>query len=876
MTVGEQLDELVNEAAWSKLSGFLDGLSADGVEAARRWYRQGRRDALRLAQEAVGPADAKLSGAGCVQLLAVRLAPSGRKAAEWFGWELWGEYGGPAEAVVLRRLAGRGREWCAEFVQAASERTFRDREQGPVRVVRYCMPLIAHHGLSMPTGTTYVVGWAEYYQTASAYATSEGSDPVHLERQQRWLTAAGTVGPIADTTLAEAWGRDPVVAEALSACFAIPGLVGRFAAWPHDGWYLGQAAAALVAGGQLDRERVLADCFAALTRPESASTHKAIASALTGVQVVSTDLKDRIALAQGVMATAHGSVTAVLLPVLVEAVSSPEELDELAATVFARKEKKQKSELLRALTSGDAVARFGRDGVVAGLIRAAAVEDETLVVKARAGLARVGVEVEPAEALPVDGLWTVEMPVVEARPLGATLAGPLGLTAEVSGLAAEDLVARARILDAVIRWAYSDLVAAKVWLQQHASQAPEHHEVVLQLINWARGDLTPKVFAKESEVLRSAEREPEYWQLTYRPASSAFAYLHGQEALLRAGRIPYLLSTPSYDNGVLGFDHLVERIRRYGSTPCGPLDLFQALLRLEPVPVERLDALPAGVLPIELPMATSSGLLGRLIGRRAVSAPDAISVIRRWVQGGGLPGLVTGVDEGKVRVEVPELPVDLALFPDLPPGLVTGHDPGRDDGMQSWQVTPATSVAVCPRWPDLLAAKLADEFEQASKYSPHWLRWLATRDAGVGAHYVLVVGLAYPDEQSRLLSVDALLVLIGQGGFAPELFTAAALARFRAGSLPLARTSAAWEQAILGGALRSIWPTVIAVLDEACRAARRPTGLAELIALVRRYLPAVPEPVVPPAVRALAESKGSTKAVVEARALVAASEGVRS
>ena len=879
MKLGDKLGAYVEGASWRGLSVFLDGLDEVGLKEARVWYRQGRGQARRAAEQSFGPSNAHESGAACVQLLALRLAPTAHRAAEWFGWSLVGEFGEAAEPLVLRALAAGGRDWCAEFVQAASELTFRgDSAANAQRVVRYGMPLLAHFQLPLPSGPAYVAGWVRYYDGLKfrvAGARERQGDDYYA---QTWLTSNGdgVKGAYLDTpTLADAWRRDPVLADALAACLATPAVIGRFASPAVEGWEIGQAVAAVVTEGQLNRGTVLGDCFGALARQEGPAASKAVASIVARLDVSAADLRGRIPLLQGFMATCHRAVTAVLLPPLVDALSSVAEFEELAATVFSRKEKTQQNILLKAVLAKGAVDRIGREPVVAVLSKVALTDDEALMSKANKALAGLGSAVAEPAGLPMDGLW-IDVPAAAVERFGRIAPEPAGIAAALTAMELEgDAGFLARYLDALVRWAWSDVEVVKRWFREHGAGFATD-PIAQRTIEWAGGRVTERSFVAYAELAGQYHGggrrffPGEDWVLAESPVTAVFADLHLQECLLNAGRVPHLLSTPSRSTGVLEFDDLVARIAGYRSVQCGSLDLFQALLRLEPVPSTRLSELPDVVLPVFRPDA--AGLLSRLTGRRAEPV-DAIAVIRRWVEGGGLPPTVARTaGNGMTSIEPAEIPVGLEFFPEVPPDLLGGY--------RAIHVTPgvgfdpARTIGVVPRWPDLVAARLQEAFTDESTWAPPWLGQLVVPGAGRSVHQLLAITIGFPEERSRLLGVDALLTLMGREDFDPALFTELVLARFAQGSLPLARTSWAVEQAVLAGGLKPLWPTVTALVDVACAQARSPVGLADLLAVVRRYLPAVPDPVLPPAVRELASKKGATKAGAEARALVAVADGL--
>jgi hypothetical protein len=220
--------------------------------------------------------------------------------------------------------------------------------------------------------------------------------------------------------------------------------------------------------------------------------------------------------------------------------------------------------------------------------------------------------------------------------------------------------------------------------------------------------------------------------------------------------------------------------------------------------------------------------------------------------------------------------VPLDAFPSVPPGLVAGHHPAHHKDFSEYLVAADTTIDVVPHWPELVAAKTQSSFDQSSTSSPRWLEWLveAPGIAGPAVHHALATTLGHADEAARLRGVDAALALMARDRFDSGDFERACLALLRRGKLRMARSSSAWEQVLLGGGMKPLWPTVTAVVEAACLMERRPAGLAELLSMARRYAAAEPGAVVPPAVVAIAEAKGASKVHVEARAWVRDAEAL--
>ncbi|MDF2090885.1 hypothetical protein P0Y31_00875 [Knoellia sp. 3-2P3] len=891
MTLGEELDLITASGQWRALDDLLGRLDADGVQEAERWYRANRAPLHAAARDWSSPVDHD-GVRSCCDLLAVSLAPSPEKAAAWFGWHhYWRSDGGEPLAAVVQRMGDRGREWCAAFLEAASTRVFRgDFESDAIRLARIGLPLAEHFDLPLPMGGSFAQGWTEHYgqlMSQAAWEARRGTDGV--PRRADHLPPSGTTRLrfdehgrlrahrqlVAEQTLAGQWRVDPLLRDVLPAAVERPGTLGTLVSTSVQGWELGPAVAAMVDEGRLERERLLEVCLQALTRDEPAATQKALATVLTALGFSAGDAKGRVPLLLGAMATARGPVTAVLLPVLLDTVSGPEEMAELAVTVFSRKEKRQRTELLRALVHREAVDRLGREAVVAGLAAAAESDDESLAGRARRALAGLGVEAERPAPQPVADLWCDPAPAPPPQPFRQVEPTPEGLTAALSAFSTGGLGhVTARFLDAFVRWAWDDRAGFAAFLRsawpRHDWQRPE---VVNRAADWAHGGLDRAQHEKEVAKIRfyhGGVWRPYVshdWHLSSMPVTWALVRLHVSETLLAAGSVPCLLSTPSDEGGSVSFDDLHSRLRSYRDAPCGELDLFQALLRLEPVDPTRADELDGVVVTLRGREAT--GLRRLLRGTRSPGA-DAAGVVRQWVAGGGLPALEVRAAERGLHVGPAELPVPLDVFPSVPPDLVAGHQPGRDKDFSEYQVAADTTIDVVPHWPELVVAKTQSSFDQSSTSSSRWLEWLveAPGIAGPAVHHALAATLGHADEAARLRGVDATLALMARGRFDSGDFERACLALLGRGKLRLARTTSAWEQVVLGGGMKPLWPAVTAVVEAACRLERRPAGLAELLSLARRYAAAAPGAVVPPAVVEIARTRGASKVHVEARAWV--------
>ena len=871
----EQLQSATESADWRKIQELLGSLDEDGFAAAHRWWiRRGRAAARRL-DEQFGKHPASWDGLATARLLAIAFAPSGGKAAGLFNWAPWnGTRDG--SIAVLETLGRQHREWCIEFVEAASQVSV-PSWTWRYEVVDICRPLISRLGLPLPSGRSYVGQWAQDHAAAAQVATAPPGLPHQPAEERRHVELRlGADGRAflesrlySELRLVDVLDDDSRLAETLSAAIREVGVIGAFAnvnTAAGSGWSLLDAIPVLVERGRLDRERIIDDCLEAATRRDAAGTQRALAQLLTAVELTAADLSSRIPLVLGAHATAHRSLTGVLLPPTIAAVTDADDLAELAIIVFGRTEKKQQNELLAALCAPDAPDRFARDGVLRALESAAALDDLRLAAKASKALAALGqpatTAADPDEARSASvvsrELWEAEVapPVVLAlAPVDPT---PAGLTALLSELAVgPTITGDARMLEALVAFAHRDRQAAFSWAMSHDNPwiLPSGLQAARRAIG--RRSSEHDAYHVLSIEVRAGRRRPPNERYRPESAPSAFRALHEREVASRLGPAPCLLSTPSDDTGIVSFDALLDRLSRLEKSGYGFLDLLQALLRLEhvdPSRVGELDGLEiANLVPFTFPQPKGVGFW---------PGGDAAELTRRWVLGGGARYPDAIVTEEGLANPPAEFPVRTRVF-----------DPYLDalrvaDRHFGWGNLPV-AIGVLPRWAEYTAAHLDGTIQWSTTEVPTLSALVRAGHAGWGVHQAVARTLSHTHANSRLIGADAVLTLIGRGVFDPQLFGDVCLHLHAAGQLPLARTASALEQVVLGGGLRQLWPVALRLAETACTAERLPAGTAELLGLLRRFAPSVPERGVPAGIRALAERRGGSKSEVEARAVVA-------
>lgn len=345
----------------------------------------------------------------------------------------------------------------------------------------------------------------------------------------------------------------------------------------------------------------------------------------------------------------------------------------------------------------------------------------------------------------------------------------------------------------------------------------------------------------------------------------ALAYLHACETLLRLGRTTALLSPSSRPDGTLAFDDLRDRLR--ACADAGPIDLFRALLRLDPVGPERLAELDGLVVPLDRDVCGPDA---------PDQLPDAVEVVRDWVRAGGLRTRVRlhTDDERRSRYWVlahAEVPPAARSLPTVPPHLLhaDGTRPSTDDN----------AVADLLPWhPEVVAAQTSSSWTRDERQDPGLLSWVATVPGPVGPAVVdhLLGLLESTDDVVRDAGCRHLLRLSAGDRLDTALLVQAAEDRLAAGELSLVRLARAFEQVLGDGGLRRLWPAATGIGEAAVARTPLPPGAADWLRMLAGFVHEVPGAVrLPDGLAAFAAGRGATRAHLEARALTAASGAAR-
>ena len=319
--------------------------------------------------------------------------------------------------------------------------------------------------------------------------------------------------------------------------------------------WIAPAVATLVDTGELDRRVVVETCLTALDSLGRATDQKVVAEVLRLLDVRGDDVPGGLPRLQQVLATCHGFVTSRLLPLAVELLRSPADVAELATTITARPEKRQRADLVRQLTTAAVREHAGDQAVIGGLAILAEGADDEVSARARQAITDIG-GAAPSEPVAASyGLW---QRTPDVRPLP-----PRDPFVELSEFAARAV----------------EMVRVAASQRLHHDLPPSHEPMALSvLVRWshvsgpdpvrravmAPGPLPAHPGTPLGRVV------PDWLDGAVPSASEAgpipFPDRLARESLLRAGRVPSLLSTCTRPGATLDLEVLVERLRAAQST----------------------------------------------------------------------------------------------------------------------------------------------------------------------------------------------------------------------------------------------------------------------------------------------------------------------
>jgi hypothetical protein len=813
----EIVKDLIRRPDFDVLEAWVRSTDPEQLRAAAAWERSNPSFGVESDSE---PWESRRAKLWVRRVLIAAGAPPG-EAVRRLPWnDFW--FVRESEGALLRLVVQqRTLDWANAFIPAAAQVKLGRRREPDTAPFLYSVldPLIRAHGLQVPEGDAFLNGWAR---------TELDDDPYLV--------------PLYPALLRSSHLRHrPALPAALETAMAAE---------------------------EIGRVDVVAAVLEALVSPPRPAAQRVLADVISCLDLQPNELRGRFPLLLNTLATAHGSVTAALLPSAVALAADAQDVEQLAAVIAGRSEKRQRATLLAHLEGSDLRDRVGTEGILDALVQFDVCDDAALLERVARHRTSLGRDVEGATVQPSPapgGLWRPLVRRPERRPVALRV--PLELDRMAVRLlthsGSPDFDARrgrvnrvgdATLLESVVRLAGADPDSLRSALPAHDRPDWNGHQPVEGAIRcWLRGDLDhgpiydPRIPAKFPNDI---ERR---WQPRHRLINAA-----ARESLWRCHRVSTVLSTPSLDDGTLELEALLHRVEAGLVPSFTPHDLAQALLRLRPISDldrSRVDAIGDLELPAD-PECWEEHVDRN--GRGDIDPPDGLTLITEWVHQGGLRPLdaewIVASPRSWEWVGAPPLPagvfdrllVDVGALRDLSSTLA--------------------AVTLAPWWADLAAASLG--LDRPTELQPD-VALDSPGPAGTPTHAAVLAPLGGDPEVQRR-GVVGLLDLAQRGSLSIEHARIAAETLRLGGMLPLSRLSKGLEQAFEAGGLADLWPVAVGVAADAAQHRPLPSGLPDILRLLAAYLPEVPDRELPVEITALATAKGSTKSHAEARALVAA------
>ncbi|MFE6281490.1 DUF6493 family protein [Streptomyces sp. NPDC057877] len=802
-------------------------------------------------------------------------------------------WSGASPALLLHVLGDREADWLTDVVQRLAERPATawvpyELMSGLVRLA----------GCPAPTTDAYVRGWVDH---------TYGS----------WQLGG---------TLRDRLRQDPHLVPLVAALFETDDIGGRLG-WPnHDGpdtWT--GALAGLAADGVLDRRTMLDACVARLLRGGTTADQRLFLRLLKTLAPSRDESCERIAdwlaLASDAASPVAAHAQSVLTSLALDGGLGVRQLAEMSEAVLFRSEKK----LVRAqlVLLGKALTR---DAAAAGeLLPTAAVAfgHEDSDVQERA-LKLVERHVEKADSAELRERLASDaeqlIPALRARAvetLGAAPASASAAYAEVlppapepvrlapaprtveeaaeeigAVLASSDVTAFERAVDGLVRHAHGDRdallaalrpVVSRQWWDESDPTAGYRSEpyftstrmgfvLATQGVELLLATLAGKV--RTSTLRRAVAHGMTTRDCVHSALSHTFDARMWEVAYRLATKpLPLLLSTPTWNTGLLDPDELVDRLdtyRRLGAEVAAT-DFAQALLR-----VRRSDRAAAEA------AAERAAALGTAEGARLarwLTAPESVP-----------PTHGRRTAESRVLVEYGEVPEFLFLHKDLPADFqrlakpVSGLEESRY--CPHWQTEiRAYWLTQLPEHRELVAARLLWDLSALavddSRGTAAVLPSLAESggEAGDALHLGLAYGLGARHPEDRLAAVDALLVLAARGQLDAPRLGADLGDLVRRGAVKPLRLAESVRTAAATGANATVWevlrhalPVLLAALATGGGVAPA-RGLGELLAVAAECAERSGARGEVPHLAQTAARRGSSRLVAQARRLRGALAG---
>lgn len=320
---------------------------------------------------------------------------------------------------------------------------------------------------------------------------------------------------------------------------------------------------------------------------------------------------------------------------------------------------------------------------------------------------------------------------------------------------------------------------------------------------------------------------------------------HACETLLLAPGRSAPLSTPTRLDGTVALDDVLDRLPL---GPVGPLDLLLALHRLCPWS----DAAAARLGAVDPHLLTDPSVSGR--------APLPVAeVLRRWVDGGGLPPVrsvaVPGRNGPEWEHEADPAPVSWSETDVAPVDVLASPNPTFSAGAY---------LRVAPGRPDAAVARVHDPHP----VSPQDLAALLTLHGHGHAGVDWLVSALFGSDHRRDEIVAVVAARATPERVDPELLRTVVREHLDLGLVTPARATPVLRSLFQHGGLPTWWPVALTVAAAGCSASRVPSGLADLLSLLADTVVEVPDRRLPGPVHDLAARSGKSRARVEAARLV--------
>lgn len=814
----EVVKDLIRRPDFDALGAWIESTDPEQLRAAAAWERSNPTFGTASDLEPWESYRAKL---WVRTVLVAAGAPPG-EAVRRLPWNDFWFVRESERALLGRALQRRPKVWAGAFVPAAAQVKLGRRRETDTAPFLFSVldPLIRTHGLQVPEGDAFLNGWAR---------TELDDDPYLVSLFPSLLRSSHL-------------RHRPALPAALETAMTT---------------------------GEISRVDVVGAVLEALVNLPRPTAQRVLADVINWLDLRPSELRGRFPLLLNTLATAHGSVTAALLPSAVALAADAQDVEQIAAVIAGRSEKRQRATLLGHLEGSDLRDRIGTEGILDALGHFDLCDDAALLERVARHRTSLGRDVERATVQPAPapgGLWRplVRRPVRGAEALRVPLELDRMAVRLLTHSSSPDFDARrgrvnrigdATLLESVVRLAGADPESLRSALPAHDRPDWNGYQPVEGAIRcWLRGDLDHGPIYDPGMPAKFSTDIERRWQPCQRLINAA-----ARESLWRCHRVSTVLSTPSLDDGTLELDALLHRVETGAVPSYTPHDLTQALLRLRPIS-DRDRARVDDIGDLELPADPEcwEEHAGRN-GRGDVKPPDGLTLITDWVNQGGLRPLDATWIVANSRwswewVGAPPLPT--GVFDRLLVDVETLRDLSST----------LAAVTLAPWWADLAAASLG--LDRPTELHPD-VALDSPGPAGTPTHAAVLAPLGGDPEVQRR-GVVGLLDLAQRGSLSIEHARIAAETLRLGGMLPLSRLSKGLEQAFEAGGLADLWPIAVGVAADAAQHKPLPSGLPDILRLLAAYLPEVPDRDLPVEIAALAAAKGSTKSHAEARALVAA------